>query len=101
MFTITMKDGSQLTGLTINGSMFVSQKEIKKDFFTPARLKKVTITGTDTEGNEKADVILNAVCDDVQLWPEGYMFNIRQMTAEEATNAGLLELAEVVYGGLA
>lgn len=100
MYTITMKDGSQLSGLTINGSMFVSREEVSKDFFTTARLKKVTIAGTDEAGNLKNDVILNAVCDDVQHWPEGYLFNIRPMTDGEATKAGLLELAEVVYGGL-
>ena len=45
-------------------------------------------------------MILKAVNDGVKAWPEGYLFNIREMTKDEAINAGLLELAEVVYGGL-
>lgn len=84
----------------MNGSMFVSQEEISPDFFTAARMAKVTIVETDEEGQEKSSVILKAVNDGVKAWPEGYLFNIREMTKDEAMNAGLLELAEVVYGGL-
>ena len=99
-YTITMKDGTQLRDLSMNGSMFVSQEEISPDLFTPERMKKVTIVETDEDGQEKSSVILKAVNDGVKAWPEGYLFNIREMTKDEAINAGLLELAEVVYGGL-
>ena len=49
-FTITLADGTQLTGLELNSNNFVSSKEVTEDTFR-GKLSKVTITG-DTEADD-------------------------------------------------
>lgn len=96
----------------MNGTMFVSPEEIRKEDLTAEALERVVITETPDEGAPVTSVLENAVCDTVLHWPEGWLFNVREKTIEEIqaeTIAALksennmlveciLEISEVVYG---
>ena len=108
-YTITLGNGTVLDGLTMNGSMFVSQTEITKDLFTPEALKQVTIVESDGETTRET-VLHNALCDTVLHWPEGYLFNLRELGGQEKQIHDLqeqnqmltdciLEMSEILYGG--
>ena len=108
-FSILLSTGTRLENLTMNGSMFVSQTEIDKEVLSDEALSHVIVTETDGETTEHT-VIENAVCDAVLHWPEGYMFNVRPLTAEEVTikeqaeqiemlTECVLEMSEIIYGG--
>ena len=45
-YTITLSDGTALTGLTLNGMNFVSKKEVSAETFS-GRLRNVVISGPD------------------------------------------------------
>lgn len=100
MYTITLSNGKSFDNLSMNGDMYVSQTEVTTQDFNGG-LNRVEIT--DGEG---VTAIENAVCDTVLHWPEGYMFNIREMTQAEKLaammddiNMALVELAGIVVGG--
>ena len=111
MYVINLADGKRLDGLTKNGNMFVSQSKVTMDDFSAAALKRVAITEAPETGEPVTTVVENAVCDTVLEWPEGYLFNIREKTLEEAQaelivqlqeriefdEACLLEMSEEVY----
>ena len=52
--TVTLADGTQLTGLALNGNNFISKTEISKDTFN-GKLSRVTITGD--AGKDEAGLI--------------------------------------------
>ena len=81
-YTITLNDGSQLDGLTMNGTMFVSETEVTPSQLTPEALEAVTVAETDGETTTETH-IENAVCDGILHWPEGWLFNLREPTAQE------------------
>lgn len=82
-FTITLSNGRQLGDLTMNGSMYVSKTEITADMLTDDALKTVTITGNDGSTTTLHD----AVCDSILHWPEGWLFNLREPSELERSNA--------------
>lgn len=82
-FTITLSNGRQLGDLTMNGSMYVSKTEITADILTADALKTVTITGNDGSTTTLHD----AVCDSILHWPEGWLFNLREPSELERSNA--------------
>lgn len=72
-------------------------------------LEHVTITETDEDGNTTETTLESAICDNILHWPEGWLFNLRQPTAQEqqiSTLEGevamltdcILEMSEIVYG---
>ena len=81
-YTITLSDGSQLDDLTMNGTMFVSETKIEPDTLSPEALLVVTVTEIDGDTITETE-IRNAVCDGILHWPEGWLFNLREPTAEE------------------
>ena len=108
-YTVALADGSTLSGLTVNGSMFVSREEISKSMLTPEALSQVMITETDGEETRKT-VLHNALCDAVLRWPEGWLFNLRELSGQEKQLRDLqeqnqmltdciLEMSEILYGG--
>ena len=109
MYTITLGNGAILEGLGMNGAMFVSREEITKDLFTQEALKQVTIVESDG-GTTRETVLHNALCDAVLHWPEGYLFNMRELSGQEKQIRDLqeqnqmltdciLEMSEILYGG--
>ena len=107
-FTITLSNGRQFSGITMNGSMFVSKTEITADDLSREALKTVTIAETDGD-KTTTSTLANAVCDAILHWPEGWLFNLRQMTQQEIermelemrleeAEAALIELAAMIGG---
>ena len=108
-YTITLNDGKQLDDLTMNGSMFVSQTEVTVEDLSVEALASVTITETDETGNTTETTMKDAICDGILHWPEGWLFNLRQLAAEETerkvmetrldeAEAALIELAGMIGG---
>ena len=81
-YTITLHGGRELSGLTMNGSMFVSKSEITADIFTSDALKTVTISGDGI-----TTTLHNAVCDNILHWDEGWLFNLREPSELERSKA--------------
>ena len=107
-YTITMSDGIVLDNLTMNGNMYVSQTEIALEDLNAETLASVTIVETD-DGGSHENTYMNMVCDGVLHWPEGWMFNLREMTQQEIermelemrleeAEAALIELAGLIGG---
>lgn len=82
-YTITLRSGRQLTDLSLNGSMFVSQEEITKDELSPEELSQITIQEIPDSGATVETEKEDQVCDGVAHWPEGYLFNVRDMSEQE------------------
>lgn len=108
-YTITLNDGKQLDDLTMNGSMFVSQTEVTVEDLSAEALESVTIVETDDAGDTTETTMENAICDGILHWPEGWLFNLRQLTTEETerkaletrldeAEAALIELAGMIGG---
>ena len=108
-YTITLNDGKQLDGLTMNGNMFVSQVAVTADDLNAEALEHVTITETDGAGETHETVMENAICDGILEWPEGWLFNLRVPSAEERRTTEMegqidmlteciLEMSEIIYG---
>lgn len=98
-YSITLNTGKTFDNLTMNGTMYVSQTEIKKSDFEGIRRAVIS--------NGETEIIINdAICDTVLHWPEGYLFNIREMTMQEKQtimlediNMALVELANMIAEG--
>ena len=88
-YTITLRSGRQLTDLSLNGSMFVSQEEIAREDLSPEELSQITIQETPDDGEATETEKQDQVCDAVLRWAEGYLFNIRDMTEQEKVVAEL------------
>lgn len=108
-YTITLNDGKQLDDLTMNGSMFVSQTEVTAEDFSAEALESVTIVETDDAGDTTETTMENAICDGIIHWPEGWLFNLRQLTTQEQQvkdmegqidmlTECILEMSEIIYG---
>ena len=88
-FTITLRSGRQLQDLEKNGSMFVSQEEVTREDLNADELSEVTILEIPEEGEPTTTEKENLVCDTVVHWEEGWLFNMREMTAAEKIVAEL------------
>lgn len=107
VYAIELADGRLLEGITMNGSMFVTQEEITKEDLNAEALAEVTITEYPEEGGEIDSFIEHGVCDGVLVWPEGRLFNIREedprdreiRELREDTETALNELLDFVVGG--
>lgn len=73
-FTITLADGTQITGLSMNGNCFISNTEIEEYKLTDDNLLTVTINEETYE---------NMTCDN--LWEDNgeWWFILREKTKEE------------------
>ena len=89
-FTVTLADGTQLTGLELNGNNFVSKTEITPETFR-GKLSKVTISGN-TEADEAGLIGEHHNMELVQIahytrkihgMPDGYYFVLRDIPAAE------------------
>ena len=82
-FTITLADGTQLTGLELNGNNFITKTAVTKKTFS-GKLGHVVITGN-AEADE-AGLIgehENMQLVQVQKYGEEYWFILRDLTPQE------------------
>ena len=79
------------------------------DDLPPEELESVTIIETDDEGNVAETVLNDAICDGVLHWPEGWLFNLRELSPLDKQLSNLqaqnnmlteciLEMSEIIYG---
>ena len=82
-FTITLADGTQISGLELNGNNFISKKELTADTFR-GKLSKVTITG-DAEADEAGLIGEHEHMELVQVAKYGdeYWFILREIPVAE------------------
>ncbi|MBQ7544943.1 MAG: hypothetical protein IJT02_08370 [Synergistaceae bacterium] len=89
-FTVTLADGTQLSGLGLNGNNFVSKKEVTADTFR-GKLSKVIIEG-DAEADEAGLIGTHHNMELVQIahytqathgCEDGYYFVLREIPAAE------------------
>lgn len=106
-YTITLNDGKRLENITMNGTMYVSKTAVTREMLNATALQKVTIAES---GVKDAITIENAVCDNILHWDEGWLFNLREPTAQERAakalqsrleelDAALIELANLIEEG--
>ena len=79
-----MADGTQISGLELNGNNFVSKTELKPEQFK-GKLSTVTITGTgvDEEGASFLGTFKNMQLVQIQHFEDGWYFILRTLTAKE------------------
>ena len=91
--TVTLADGTQLSGLELNGNNFVSKTEVTPETFR-GKLSKVTITG-DTEADEAGLIGEHSNMELVQIAhytqakhgvDDGFYFVLRDIPAAELEN---------------
>lgn len=79
IYKVTLADGTEITGLTLNGNNFISGNPIDRNIFTD-NLSPVIITeGNSEEIHDSMDLIHLTVMED-KTW-----FALRDMTANELT----------------
>ncbi|MBQ7154437.1 MAG: hypothetical protein IJR85_02640 [Synergistaceae bacterium] len=89
-FTVTLADGTQLSGLALNGNNFVSKTEVTEETFR-GKLGRVVITG-DAEADEAGLIGTHEHMELVQVahytqavhgCEDGYYFVLRDIPAAE------------------
>ena len=89
-FTVTLADGTQLSGLELNGNNFVSKKEVTEETFR-GKLSKVIIEG-DAEADEAGLIGEHSNMELVQIahytqkthgLADGWYFALREIPANE------------------
>ena len=88
-YTIVTAAGLELTGLRLNGTMFVSDTEVQKEDLDADALSEVTVITIPENGDPVEETKENQVCDAVLHWDEGWLFNLRDMTQQEKDIAQL------------
>lgn len=83
IYTITLKDGTQIENLRLNGNNFISQEQINPEIFD-GNLGEVTINdGENDEVHENMGLI------QVTQMRDEYWFVLRDVPASEIANAKL------------
>lgn len=98
-YTITLATGKKITGLTMNGTNYVSKKEIDESIFTNEAMAEVVVCDGTTEEVHKNWVFVQQM-----KWEDGTYY---LAFAEQDENAAkfleieeaMAELAELIVGG--
>ena len=111
MYTITLKDGTKIENLDMNGTNYVSQTEIDKSIFTSDNLSEMTIFDSETNEETKYE---DMIFIQQMKWMDGtYYLAFREKTQEEKLAEAIInntdsvtdlqlaiaELYETVIGG--
>ena len=78
-FKITLADGTELEGLTLNGNNYISSKRVTEEDLNADNLASITIEDSDGNVQELTDMAL------VQIEKRGtsYWFVLRQLSEQE------------------
>ena len=79
---ITLSDGTELENLTLSGNNFISETEITEDDFS-GKLSKVTIEGTNEEGEKITEEHENMELIQIVHYTNGYYFILRDIPENE------------------
>jgi hypothetical protein len=111
MYTITLKDGTKIENLDMNGTNYVSQTEVDKSIFTSDNLSEMTIFDSETNEETKYEDMIFV---QQMKWMDGtYYLAFREKTQEEKLAEAIInntdsvtdlqlaiaELYETVIGG--
>lgn len=111
MYTITLKDGTKIENLDMNGTNYVSQTEVDKSIFTSDNLSEMTIFDSETDEETKYE---DMIFIQQMKWMDGtYYLAFREKTQEEKLAEAIInntdsvtdlqlaiaELYETVIGG--
>lgn len=89
--------------------MYVSRTEVTEADLSSEELESVVIVETRDDGTTVETTMSDAICDRILAWPEGWLFNLREPSAEERQIADMegqidllteciLEMSEIIYG---
>lgn len=100
-YTITLADGSQLTGLSKNGDNFVSETKVDESIFTD-NLSTMTVSDGETE-----ETFTDMVFIQQMEWADGtFYLAFREKTEQEKADdsltdiqMALAEVYELILGG--
>ena len=82
-YTVTLSNGKVFTGLSINGSCYVSKQEVKaSDFAGGLRLVRVSAVGEEAEGFAPREIV-GAELGSVFKLEDGWYFWLNERSAEE------------------
>ena len=76
-YTVTLADGTVLSGLTMNGDNFISQTAISKDIFD-CNLSPVVISDGENEETHESMALIHLTQMEREYW-----FALRDLTKEE------------------
>lgn len=84
-FTLSLADGTQISGLELNGNCYVSSKKVTADQFTEAGLEQVIVKCSDGTTEDRGSQEL------VSVWKDGskYWIALRDKTADEVYRESL------------
>ena len=92
MYKITLKDGTVIDNLTMNGNNYVSPTEIDSSIFTRKNLSSIVVND-----GEKDETLTNLLFVQETHMNDGYYFILRQMTDSETAITDIQEALADIY----
>ena len=92
MYKITLKDGTVIDNLTMNGNNYVSPTEIDSSIFTRKNLSSIVVND-----GEKDETLTNLLFVQETHMKDGYYFILRQMTDSEIAITDIQEALADIY----
>jgi hypothetical protein len=92
MYKITLKDGTVIDNLTMNGNNYVSPTEVDTSIFTRKNLSSVVVND-----GEKDETLTNLLFVQETHMKDGYYFILRQMTDSEIAITDIQEALADIY----
>lgn len=101
MYTITLKDGTKLENLDMNGNNYVSKTEIDTTIFTNDNLSKIVVSDGETETTYENMKFIQQT-----KYSDGYYFILAEMTerdkmlkAMEENSQSINDILVAILGG--
>lgn len=92
MYKITLKDGTVIDNLTMNGNNYVSPTEVDTSLFTRKNLSSVVVND-----GEKDETLTNLLFVQETHMKDGYYFILRPMTDTEISITDIQEALSDIY----
>ena len=92
MYKITLKDGTVIDKLTMNGNNYVSPTEIDSSIFTRKNLSSIVVND-----GEKDETLTDQIFVQETHMADGYYFILRQMTDSEIAITDIQEALADIY----
>ena len=92
MYKITLKDGTVIDNLTMNGNNYVSPTEVDTSIFTRKNLSSVVVND-----GEKDETLTNLLFVQETHMNDGYYFILRPMTDTEISITDIQEALADIY----
>lgn len=90
-YTLTLANGSQIKGLSKNGTNYISSKKIDENIFNRNNLSTLTISDGETE-----EVLSNVVLVQQKEYSDGWHITFRELTDRELRDAEIYSKIEYI-----